>query len=70
MPGTPDTTGAASRRRDVNASRTHVGESPGGRTEPTDTEVPESETERWRRRVEAEARDRLKRNVRDVVHKD
>jgi hypothetical protein len=30
-----------------------------------DPQVPESETEHWKRRVEAEARHRLKRYVRD-----
>ncbi len=34
------------------------------------TEVPESQTERWMRRVEAEARDRLKRAIHHVGHKD
>ena len=39
-----------------------------GPIEETPAEVPESDTERWKRRVEAEARDRLKRNIRHVAH--
>jgi hypothetical protein len=71
MPGTPHTTGPASGRRNVNVSPTPASESPRGTTDDTDAEVPESETERWKRRVEAESRNRLKRNIRDVVlHKD
>lgn len=30
--------------------------------------VPESGTERWKRRVESEARDRLRRSIRHVAH--
>jgi hypothetical protein len=33
-------------------------------------EKPESETDRWKRRVEAEARNRLKRSIRHVAHTD
>jgi hypothetical protein len=36
-------------------------------TDKPTTGVPESETDRWKREVEAEARDRLKRSIRDVA---
>ncbi len=43
--------------------------SPGGPTAQMPVKVPESETDRWKRRVEAEARERLKRNIRHVAQK-
>jgi hypothetical protein len=42
----------------------------GGSAEQTIAALPESETERWKRLVEAEARERLKRNIRHVADKD
>ena len=42
-------------------------ERPTPRTRPDrEPQVPESGTEHWKRRVEAEARHRLKRHVRDI----
>ena len=42
-------------------------ERPAHRTRPErEPAVPESGTERWKRQVEAEARHRLKRHVRDI----
>lgn len=58
---------AATEMRDAKARATEVC---GGSAEQVLTEVPESETERWKRRVEAETRDRLRRHIRHVAQED
>jgi hypothetical protein len=55
------------RRRPVQAAPTTPTERPKARTRPErEPQPPEWETEAWMRRVEAEARHRLKRDVRDI----
>jgi len=39
----------------------------GGSADQLGSAVPESETKRWKRLVEAEARDRLRRNIRQIA---
>ena len=59
-------TRATSRRGTAAVTPTRADGSSAVTDAPKDAEVPESMTERWKRRVEADARQRLERNIRGV----